>query len=46
MYAYDPDGKLLGEINSRNGYTLEWTVDVANTKAAATVFKYVIHISK
>ena len=39
LYAYSADGEVLGEINSSNGYDLSWTVDVANTKAAATIFK-------
>ncbi|KIJ96017.1 hypothetical protein K443DRAFT_682616 [Laccaria amethystina LaAM-08-1] len=34
VYAYDVDDNLLGEVNSRNGYILNWTVQVANKKAA------------
>ncbi|EDR13863.1 uncharacterized protein LACBIDRAFT_304964 [Laccaria bicolor S238N-H82] len=34
VYAYDAHDKLLGEVNSENGYILNWTVQVANKKAA------------
>lgn len=34
VYAYDANNNVLGELNTRNGYTLTWTVDVANKKAS------------
>ncbi|KAI0825347.1 hypothetical protein BC628DRAFT_1410386 [Trametes gibbosa] len=34
VYAYDDEDKLLGEINSSQGYKLTWSVHVANKKAA------------
>ena len=40
VYAYNADGDVIGEINANNGYTLEWTVDVANTKGATTRLRY------
>lgn len=39
VYAYNSEGIVLGEINEHNKYHLEWTVDVANTKAATTLFR-------
>ncbi|KIK63444.1 hypothetical protein GYMLUDRAFT_163033 [Collybiopsis luxurians FD-317 M1] len=39
VYAYDNTGKILGEINKSNGYTLSWTVHVANKKAAFYIFR-------
>jgi len=39
VYAYDRDGNVLGEINSKNGYRLTWMVHVANKKAAFTKFR-------
>ena len=40
MYAYNSDGDIIGEINANNGYYLQWTVDVANTKGAATMIRF------
>ncbi|EJF58812.1 hypothetical protein DICSQDRAFT_172636 [Dichomitus squalens LYAD-421 SS1] len=34
VYAYDDQGKVLGEINNAHGYSLTWKVHVANKKAA------------
>ncbi|KAF9504784.1 hypothetical protein BS47DRAFT_1401028 [Hydnum rufescens UP504] len=34
VYAYDKKGLLLGEVNSKNEYTLTWTVHVANKKGS------------
>ena len=41
VYAYDSNGNILGEINEKNGYKLDWTVDVANIKAASHLFRYI-----
>ena len=38
VYAYDKQGKVLGEINSTHGYALTWKVHVANKKAANFLF--------
>lgn len=40
VYAYGSSGQFLGEINEDNDFHLQWTVDVANTKAASTIFRY------
>ncbi|KIJ65358.1 hypothetical protein HYDPIDRAFT_27377 [Hydnomerulius pinastri MD-312] len=34
VYAYDQSGKILGEVTSDKGYTITWSVHVANHKAA------------
>ncbi|KAF7792008.1 hypothetical protein EIP86_003035 [Pleurotus ostreatoroseus] len=34
VFAYDQDGKVLGEINHARQYQLKWTVHVANKKGA------------
>jgi len=39
VYAYNAAGTLLGELNGKNDYTLNWTVEVANKKAANVVFQ-------
>ncbi|KAL1952428.1 hypothetical protein VTO73DRAFT_1577 [Trametes versicolor] len=38
VYAYDKAGNVLGEINNTGGYTLNWSVHVANKKAAFYCF--------
>lgn len=38
VYAYDKAGNVLGEINNTGGFTLNWTVHVANKKAAFYCF--------
>lgn len=39
VYAYDSQGKVLGEVNSTQNYQLTWTVHVANKKAAYYLFR-------
>ncbi|GJJ10928.1 hypothetical protein Clacol_005157 [Clathrus columnatus] len=38
-YAFDNTGKVLGELTKASGYTLEWSVSVANKKAAWVRFR-------
>jgi hypothetical protein len=38
-YAFDAQGRVLGELNNRTGYTLNWSVTVANAKAAHYRFR-------
>ncbi|KAM5533429.1 hypothetical protein V8D89_012867 [Ganoderma adspersum] len=39
VYAYDSQGKVLGEVNNAQNYRLTWTVHVANKKAAYYLFR-------
>ncbi|KAJ3573932.1 hypothetical protein NP233_g2106 [Leucocoprinus birnbaumii] len=39
VYAFDRNRNCLGELHSENGYTLKWSVAVANRKAAHNVFR-------
>jgi hypothetical protein len=39
VYAFDQDGKVLGELDDKNHYTLKWTVHVANKKGAWVMFR-------
>ncbi|OBZ79331.1 L-lysine 6-oxidase [Grifola frondosa] len=39
VYAYDKNGKALGEINNASNYTMNWVVHVANKKAASYMFR-------
>ncbi len=34
IYAFDDQGRVIGEINADNSDSINWTVHVANTKAA------------
>lgn len=34
VYGLDKDGKVLGELNSRNDTKIDWRVDLANKKSA------------
>ncbi|KAH9850551.1 hypothetical protein C2E23DRAFT_734556 [Lenzites betulinus] len=42
VYAYDANNRVLGEINSSQGYKLTWTVHVANKKAAFYCFSGIL----
>jgi hypothetical protein len=39
VYAFDSAGKVLGECNTSNGYTIDWKIQVANKKAAWVLFR-------
>ncbi|KAG8934016.1 hypothetical protein FRC02_010753 [Tulasnella sp. 418] len=38
-YGYDAEGAIVGELNHRTGYHLQWIVKVANSKGASKVFR-------
>ncbi|KAF9002771.1 hypothetical protein BDQ17DRAFT_1242961 [Cyathus striatus] len=38
VYAFDSNGRVLGELNDASGYYLKWTVQVANKKPAWYTF--------
>jgi len=39
VYAFDKNGKVIGEIDGKHDYKLKWTVQVANKKSAWVVFR-------
>jgi hypothetical protein len=38
VYAFDKHGEVLGEVNKANGFDLNWSLEVANQKAAWFTF--------
>ncbi|KAF9483975.1 hypothetical protein BDN70DRAFT_954169 [Pholiota conissans] len=38
VFAFDANKTVLGEVNANNGFTLDWTVRVANKKASWYAF--------